>query len=331
MTRTVKIYIGLLLIGIPLTGKATVDEISGDSGSAQNGSVTISGGTSGLAFDSTTSTITGSLNFISMPSTSATEGKVVIAGETVLHTYSAGNQNIFVGSDAGNISTTGAENTAVGASALNSIGAGIQNTALGDAALISLTDGSANIGIGEASLGALLTGNSNIAIGTSAGSAYTSDEHHNIILGNNGGIAGEINTIRIGDGQVQVSCYIDGINTATVDTDTGVMVFVDANGKLGTIVSSEKYKEHVRDIDTNKVLKLRPVSFYFKDDATKTKQYGLIAEEVYKVFPELVVKDKRGKPNSVRYHELAILLLDELQRMDERLKKLERAHQAHKD
>ncbi len=306
---------------------AVVDDITGDVGTAQTGAVTLTGGVSGAFFDSTTPAITLGFNFISMPLTTSSNGQIIISGETVLHSYGPGNQNIFVGSFAGNFSlNTGSSafNTGCGANALNVLTTGAANTAVGHASLISLTEGVSNVSVGDQSGTSLTTGNSNTLIGAQAGTAYASNESFNIILGNHTGIVNESFTTRIG-GANQQACYIDGIFSATVDPSTALPVFVDGNGKLGTIVSSITLKTNIRNIgnDSTPILKFRPISFHFKSDKAKVKQYGLIAEEVEQLMPELVVKDSNGNAMAVKYYELPVLILNEFQKMATRVDKLE--------
>ncbi len=304
--------------------QATVNDVTGDTGTAQSGSLVISGGTSGAKFDSTSTTIAQSFNFLSLPVTSSTNGQILIDSQPALHSF--GDQNFFVGTAAGNFTVTGGQNTGCGPSTLSSLTSGASNTAIGHACLTSLTEGTSNIVIGEGAGLSLTTGSSNVLIGESAGSAYTAGETGNIIIGANPGVASENHTIRIGDGGTQTDCYCDGIFGATVSSDTGLNVFVDDQGKLGTIVSSAKFKDIIRNIgnDSTPIFNLRPVSFILKSDKSKTKQFGLIAEEVYKVMPDLVVKDKKGDPYAVRYHELPVLLLNEIQKMENRIDKLEK-------
>jgi hypothetical protein len=141
----------------------------------------------------------------------------------------------------------------------------------------------------------LTTGNNNIAIG-------------------NGGVAAESSTIRIG--AAQTATYIAGISGAT--SAGGVAVFVDGAGHLGTITSSARFKDDIQDIGdgSSALMKLRPVRFHYKQDVDPSgvEQYGLVAEEVAKVYPDLVVYDEKGEPQTVRYHFVNALLLNEVQR-----------------
>ena len=103
---------------------------------------------------------------------------------------------------------------------------------------------------------------------------------------------------------------------------------VDANGQLGTISSSRRYKEDIQSMGSvsERVMALRPVTFHYKqptNDGSKPVQFGLIAEEVAETFPELVVYDEQGKPETVSYHLLATLLLNEFQKQQSRVTELE--------
>ena len=320
----------ILFSGISLVGthslKCTVDDITGDTGTPKSGSVTLSGGTSGLVVDSTTSTITAKINYVALPATTATNGQVIINSEPILHNFGISNANIFVGGSAGNFSTTGFNNTGCGASALAAVTSGNQNTSIGQASLASLTEGSNNTVVGTDAAQVITTGSNNIIIGQGSGAAYTT-ESGNIIVGTgNEGTVGETNVTRIGGGQTQTDCYIDGIYYATnQDPNTELPAFIDDQGKLGTVPSSAEFKNNIQNIgnDSAPMLNLRPVSYCLKSDKKKVKQFGLIAEEVNKIFPDLVVKDKKGAPYAVRYHELPALLLNELQKMAAHIEKLE--------
>jgi hypothetical protein len=136
----------------------------------------------------------------------------------------------------------------------------------------------------------------------------------NIAIGN-GGIAGESATIRIGNDN-QTRAFIAGIRGVTTDILDALPVLIDSKGQLGTIVSSRRYKQDIRDMGdlTNDLMKLRPVTFTYKSDDSGATQYGLIAEEVAQVFPELAVYSADGQIETVRYHLLSSILLNELQK-----------------
>ncbi len=189
---------------------------------------------------------------------------------------------------------------------------GSTNTAVGYEALLPNTTGSSNTAVGSEALQNLATGTNNIALGSSAGISLTLANSNNIDIGNTG-TAGDSGAIKIGAGGTQTTCFIAGINGVTI-SPAGSAVFVNSNGQLGTVNSSIRYKENVANIseESSPILDLRPVSFSYKSDETHTKQFGLIAEEVYDVFPALVLRGADGQIETVKYHELATLLLNEL-------------------
>jgi len=198
-------------------------------------------------------------------------------------------------------------NTAVGSQALLNNASGVGNTAIGWFPLLNNTDGSNNTAVGAAAL-AGNTGSSNTALGTNAGNALTTGVN-NIDIGDSVvGMADESNTIRIGGSQT--ACLIAGISGTAVVGDT---VVVDANGQLGTATSSARFKKEIKPMDktSEAILALKPVSFQYKSDSKGTPQFGLIAEEVVKVNPALVVRDRKGEIYSVRYDAVNAMLLNE--------------------
>jgi hypothetical protein len=156
------------------------------------------------------------------------------------------------------------------------------------------------------------TGCCNIALGSLAG-RYLTTGSWNIDIGNEGAV-GESNTIRIGGYALQTSTYIAGIFGANVGS--GSEVFVNSAGQLGTVTSSLRFTQDVAAMGdaSRRLLELRPVTFHYKTHPDGPLQYGLIAEEVEDVMPELVVKDATGQPETVAYHELPAMLLNELQK-----------------
>ncbi|MGD0297976.1 MAG: tail fiber domain-containing protein [Bryobacteraceae bacterium] len=206
---------------------------------------------------------------------------------------------------------SGIGNTATGVSALANNGAGRYNVAAGWNALY-FNKGDDNTAIGSFALQDNGSGGNNIALGVEAG-FYLTTGSNNIEIGNQGN-AGEGNTIRIGVEGTQAATYIAGIFNATVTG--GCQVVVASTGQLGCVTSSARYKRDVRDMadSSDKLMKLRPVTFLYKSDETGAQQYGLIAEEVEKVYPELVVHDADGKAETVAYHLLPAMLLNEVQK-----------------
>jgi hypothetical protein len=213
--------------------------------------------------------------------------------------------------------TTGVNNTGIGNSALPWNTTGFSNSALGGSALDNNTTGAENTAVGVGALLANTTGNDNIGVGIGAGSNLTTG-NANIDLGN-GGVAGEGHTIRIGNTGQHSKTFIAGIWGHIVKP--GSPVFVGPDGSLGVPASSERYKTDITPMgsSTSKISQLRPVTFHLKSDATGELQYGLIAEEVDRVFPELVVRDEAGKIEGVRYDELAPMLLNEVQQQQQQL------------
>ncbi|MBC7882555.1 MAG: tail fiber domain-containing protein [Anaerolineae bacterium] len=236
-------------------------------------------------------------------------------GYRALYANTTGANNTANGYRALLLNTTGSFNTANGYQALYANTTGFNNTANGYQALILNTTGAYNTANGLNALFANTTGSYNIALGYAAGYNITTGSQ-NIHIGNFG-YSDDSNVIRIGSQGSQTKAYIAGISGVTASG--GVQVFVNASGQLGTLTSSKRFKSGIKDIGSagDKLMKLRPVTFRYKEAAengTHPLQYGLIAEEVAKVYPELVQYDKDGKPFTVYYHLLTPLLLSELQK-----------------
>ncbi|HEY0782868.1 MAG TPA: tail fiber domain-containing protein [Thermoanaerobaculia bacterium] len=234
-------------------------------------------------------------------------------GSFALLSNTNGSANVAIGGSCLVSNTTGAGNTGVGASAMTFNTSGSNNTAIGLDALANSTTGANNTALGSNALVNNSNGSSNIAIGLSAG--------HQIVHGSNnidiGNLApgDESDTIRIGTSQT--SAFLAGVNGVTISS--GTAVFVNSSGQLGTMTSSLRFKEDVQGMGeaSDGLLQLRPVTFRYKtpyDDGSHLKQYGLIAEEVAKVFPDLVQLDAQGKPFAVRYQSLDAMLVNELQK-----------------
>jgi len=222
---------------------------------------------------------------------------------------------------------TGSRNTMIGSNAGSAFNilSGADNHFVGYNAVTSLTTGSFNCGMGSNIVSNLITGSYNVALGNATGSAYNGAESSNILI-SNAGTNGESNTMRLGTagtGNGQVStCYIAGISGVTV---TGTAVLCSTAGQLGTIASSERYKENIVEIPLDiSVMNLRPVRFNYKADKSMRTQYGLIAEDVDQDFPYLCHYNEDGQPESVKYHELCTFLLHELQKMNSRVEQLEK-------
>jgi hypothetical protein len=221
-----------------------------------------------------------------------------------------GTQNTAAGSGALCTNGTGSRNNAIGFEALESNGTGNDNVTNGYKTLVLNISGGGNTAIGSAALSSNTTGNNNIALGIQAGLQLTTGSN-NIDIGNFG-VAGESNTIRIGSQGTQTSTFVAGIFGASV---AGSTVVVNSNGQLGVFSSSKRFKDDIKPMakTSETILALKPVTFRYKRaiDPDGTAQFGLVAEEVEKVDPALVVHDANGKPYSVRYEAVNAMLLNE--------------------
>lgn len=261
--------------------------------------------------------------------------------------------NQFVGINSGNTSLTGTNNTVFGAGSLAAIttstnneifgnqvmttatsgatgncifggaayhtGVGSNNVIFGSNSLFSATSASTNVCVGNStgwdsvSGNGLTTGNLNILIGYTAGNAYRGAESGNIIIDNHTGIAvlGESNVTKIA-----------GIRGVTTNNNNAVAVLIDSAGQLGTTSSSARYKENIKEMGlySHILYQLNPVIFNYKKHSSEDKSVGLIAEDVYNVAPNLVVLDDEGLPETVKYHDLVPMLLNELIALNKRLR-----------
>jgi hypothetical protein len=221
-----------------------------------------------------------------------------------------GNGNTATGVEALFSNTTGGGNTATGYLALFS-NTGDNNTAIGFDALLQNTTANSNTAVGVSALQNNTTGSSNIALGLNAGFNVTTGSN-NIEIGHVGA-ANDSRTIRIGTAGTQRKTFIAGISGATVGG--GVGVIVGSNGQLGTVVSSERFKDDIKPMDkaSEALFALKPITFRYKHDLDLDgiPQFGLVAEQVEKVNPDLVVRDDQGKPYTVRYEAVNAMLLNE--------------------
>jgi hypothetical protein len=237
-------------------------------------------------------------------------------GAFALFSNSTGAVNTATGADALLNNTTGFANTANGGAALFSNSIGNNNTATGFSALSANITGDGNTAIGRSAL-TITTGSGNTALGANAGNALTAG-NFNIDIGVDViGVAGESNTIRIGanldDTPGASACHIGGIYNQLVDPATASSMAIDATGKLGTALSSRRFKHDIKPMDkaSEAILALKPVTFHYKSDAKNTPCFGLIAEEVAGVNPDLVVRNEKGEIWTVRYDQINAMLLNE--------------------
>lgn len=231
-------------------------------------------------------------------------------GNQALWVNTASN-NTAVGSYALHSNTTGYNNTGTGTGAIINNDTGFNNTADGVGALALNSSGRDNTAVGLNALLGNTSGNANVALGINAGSKLTTG-NNNIDIGHKG-VAGDADTIRIGQPRTQKHTFIAGVSGETVAG--GVGVIIDTNGHLGTVVSSMRYKDAIQPMkDASKaILSLKPVTFRYKHelDPAGIPQFGLVAEEVAKVNPDLVARDEHGKPYTVRYEAVNAMLLNE--------------------
>jgi len=224
-----------------------------------------------------------------------TEANTAI-GAFALENHTTGDINTAVGGAALRFNTTGHANTAVGAGAGFSIQTGNQNTVIGQNAV-------GNVDMAD-------SGSNNIAVGFEAGLNLGPGNDYNIDIGNQG-VTGDSGTIRVGDSN-QTKTFISGISGVAV---SGVGVIVNASGQLGVAASSARFKSDIKPMDkaSEAILGLKPVSFHYTKniDSAGTSQFGLVAEEVEKVNPDLVLHDKEGRPYSVHYEAVNAMLLNE--------------------
>jgi len=233
-------------------------------------------------------------------------------GDDALINNTTGNSNTAIGLDALFSNTIGSDNTAIGFNALENNTTGISNIAIGAFALGNNTTSISNIAIGAFALGNNTTGDSNIALGVQA-ALQLGTGSNNIDIGSDARGRGESRTIRIGTIPTHMRTFVAGISGVTVAG--GVGVIVDTNGQLGTVVSSERFKDAIKPMDkaSEAILALKPVTFRYKHnlDPDGIPQFGLVAEEVEKVNPNLVARDDQGKPYTVRYEAVNAMLLNE--------------------
>ena len=226
-----------------------------------------------------------------------TAGHNTATGAFALFSNTIGNFNTATGNGALSTNTTGAFNTANGFESLFSNTVGTTNTASGLNALFANTTGSFNTAIGAAALLSNTTGSSNIALGLGAGGVVTTAS----------------NVVAIGSpgGNLSNSCFIGNIRGVTVNN--AVPVLIDPAGQLGTVSSSRQFKKEIKPMDnvSDAILALKPVTFHYKSDKSGTPQFGLIAEEVAAVNPDLVVRDEKGDIYTVRYDAVNAMLLNE--------------------
>ena len=264
-------------------------------------------------------------------------------GFDALGSNGTGSQNTATGSYALPQNTTGGSNTATGYFALHQNADGDSNTATGVRALYSNESGNFNTANGFFALQYNTIGNSNtatgvnalqhntrgtnnVALGVNAGQNLTTGSNNIDIA--NAGVAGESNTIRIG--RVQTIAFIDGIRGAITGMPDAVPVVIDSAGQLGTASSSRRFKKEIKPMDkaSEAILAFKPVTFHYRTDKTNRPEFGLIAEEVAEVNPDLVVCDTNGEIYTVRYDAVNAMLLNEFLKEHRKVEELKKDFQA---
>jgi hypothetical protein len=285
-----KYIIPVFLIALSLTAQALLPPPPPDGGYPRQN--TAEG--QGALFSLTTGGFNTAVGYLSLGE-NTTGGYNTANGALALHDNDTGHSNTANGYAAIRANTTGIGNTATGAGALTFNTTGDHNTANGSSALFSND-----------------TGNNNTALGYRAGSNQTTGSNNIYIGAGLIGVDGESNTIHIGKNITDT--FIDGINGATASGGAAVFV-VGEGGKLGTMPSSARFKDEIKPMDkaSEAILALRPVSFRYKKevDPQRVAQFGLVAEEVEKINPDLVIRDAQGRPQTVRYEQVNAMLLNE--------------------
>ncbi len=251
----------------------------------------------------------------------------VAIGFDTLYSNDGGNQNTAIGHRALVLNDSD-DNTAIGWSALYNNEGSLENTAIGSGALFhgdasfntavgyqaiyNNHNGEYNTAVGHSALFNNVSGGFNTAIGYAAGFGNSSGSS-NIYIGSYAGVDGESQTIRLGQFGTQTSTFIAGISGITISG--GAAVYVNSSGQLGTLTSSARYKGEIKPMEkaSEAILALKPVTFRYKKelDPDRVPQFGLVAEDVAKVNPALVLPDKEGKPYTVRYEAINAMLLNE--------------------
>jgi hypothetical protein len=260
------------------------------------------------------------------------------SGQNALGANTTGGGNTATGQNALAVNSTGSQNTAVGFQAMMSNNAGGSaavganamqlsinaccDAAFGTNALQNNTFGQGDTALGGQALMNNTTGGNNIAVGFNAATSVSAGNSNNIHVGSTGA-SGDSAVIRIGTPGTQTSFFAAGVSGVTTGLSGAVNVVVDTNGQLGTMSSSARFKEDIQDMGdaSSGLLRLRPVTFRYKQpylDGSKPVDYGLIAEEVAGVYPDLVVKDAEGQVQTVQYQKLTPMLLNEVQKQAER-------------
>jgi hypothetical protein len=249
---------------------------------------------------------------------SGTGSRNTATGQSALqHNGTLGNDNTATGASALYRNTHGFSNTASGASSLFANTTGSRNMAAGFQALHRNTTGERNTAIGDGSLSNNTIGSFNVALGAGAGSGVITA--NDVIC-----IGRAVNGVNVSG-----TCFIGNIRGVTTQNANALPVVIDGAGQLGTVASSERFKKDIAIMGqaSEGILSLRPVTFHYKTDGENTPQFGLIAEEVAKVNPNLVVRDKNGEIYTVRYEAVNAMLLNEFLKEHRKVEQLTKEFQ----
>ena len=269
-----------------------------------------------------------------------TGGGNTAIGESALSNNTTGSNNTASGELALQNNTTGNGNTASGAYAMESNTTGLFNTANGVSALEFNTTGYYNTASGDEALVNNTTGSHNIAIGYAAAINVSGSNSNNIHIGSQGsagdGAAANSGVIRIGMAGTQASFFVAGVSGVGTGLGSPVPVLIDANGQLGTMSSSRRFKEDIQDMGdaSSGLMSLRPVTFRYKQpytDGSKPIDYGLIAEEVADVYPDLVAYSPSGEVQTVQYQKVNAMLLNEVQKQHQQIQEQKQQAQAQQE
>jgi uncharacterized coiled-coil protein SlyX len=242
-------------------------------------------------------------------------------GAAAMRNNTTASFNTAIGADALRENTTTESNVAVGDAELTAFNGA--NTALGSIALSALTSGQENVGVGRRALEFPTSGSNNTIMGWRAGDGLTTGDDNTFLGSEAGSNETSVSNVCIqsrGDATAFTTSnrtYIGNIRGVTVGNLDGINVIVDSDGQLGTSNSSRRFKKDIKPMDqtSEAILALKPVTFHYKNADTKkagdTPQFGLIAEDVAEVNPDLVVRDADGQPLTVRYDAVNTMLLNE--------------------
>jgi len=279
---------------------------------------TVGGGNTAIGFRALRSNATGEDNTATGSSALGQnlEGNWNTAMGSQALTANTGYNNTAIGFEALLNNTDGSFNAAIGRNALMSNTLATFNTAVGQDSLLLSTIGGGNTGVGYGALSSTTTGSSNTALGYFAGWSVT-DANSVICVGSLGQ-------------NISNSTWVGNIWGVSPQSGNTAPVVVSDGGQLGILASSERFKKDIATMEnaSETILSLRPVTFHYKADIKETPQFGLIAEEVAKINPALVLPDKEGKPFTVRYDAVNAMLLNEFLKEHRKVEKLEAALRA---